>query len=112
MDVGFITGGVTKAPVPTSPPELDWKAEMDRKMRGIQKQLGQLLSRQKEQRVEPAPPPRQAVAPPPRPDRRRWDPDGTPYCLRCGQRGHMIRECGRVNAVNRPQDQRAPAQGN
>ena len=47
-------------------------------------------------------------APPPllpRPPRQRplpFQPDGTPICLRCGEPGHMIRRCPRMQVNSRP----------
>lgn len=51
------------------------------------------------------PPPRREEQNP-RPDRRKWDDNGVPYCLKCGGHGHMMKDCSAaVVAAVRPQSQ-------
>ena len=73
-------------------------------------------NRLQDQRWGPPPPPppdrygnaprnRQGNPSQDRQDRRKWDDNGKPYCLRCGALGHMIRECAALGPVDGPTDQ-------
>ena len=60
------------------------------------------------------PPGRQQWAPPsgrkptPRFGKPAWNADGTPNCFRCGQRGHMGKDCPRFGDNRPPKNANAP----
>ena len=136
MDVGYLTQtapwpaivGAKKVEA-----EKDRYDELEKKLTILQNKLGTLLKaqekqaegmkqflqdtarqgRQNRQRAPPQnrqralPQDRQWTPPQNRPDRRKWDDKGTPYCLKCGTLGHMVRECAGVEKAQPP-----PTQGN
>ena len=83
---------------------------LDRKFKGVQKQMTAFLRTQEAMKGQldellergPSAARKNDKKPlPNRPDRRKWDSNGRPYCLQCGNLGHLRKDCHK--AVSRPQ---------